>query len=91
MRLAQAPGEGDLWAWTNEFKITLRAYEVPYWEDEAESTAEIGSGGVAAGTFLVEGSGPAEPGVEEFYEFIRGYFHEQESEQEKFFRGVYEE
>lgn len=64
VRLAQAPGEGDLWAWTNEFKITLRAYENPFWEDEAETTAEIGSGGVAAGSFLVEGSGPAEPGVE---------------------------
>lgn len=64
VRLAQAPGEGDLWAWTNEYKITLRAYEVPYWEDEAETTAEIGSGVTAAGSFTVEGSGPAAPGVE---------------------------
>lgn len=27
------PGSGDLWAWTDSFTITFRAYNVPFWQD----------------------------------------------------------
>ena len=30
--LAQAPGAGDLWQWTNEYSIVFRAYGLPYWQ-----------------------------------------------------------
>lgn len=32
--MSQAPGEGDIRAWTNEYTITFRASAVPYWQDE---------------------------------------------------------
>ena len=32
--MSQAPGEGDIRAWTNEYTITFRACAVPYWQDE---------------------------------------------------------
>lgn len=28
------PGSGDMWNWTDEFTITFRAYNVPFWQDE---------------------------------------------------------
>lgn len=37
--LAQAPGAGDMWQWTNEFTMTFRAFSVPYWEDDTETSA----------------------------------------------------
>lgn len=33
--LAQVPGEGDPFAWTNQYTTTFRAYGVPYWQDES--------------------------------------------------------
>ena len=29
---------GDLWRWTDEHQLTFRAYNVPFWQDEAAST-----------------------------------------------------
>lgn len=60
VRLAQAPGEGDLWKWTDDFSITLRAYEVPFWEDEDE-TADAAASGVTSAQKIVQifGSAPA--------------------------------
>lgn len=26
------PGSGDLWAWTDSFRLTFRAYSVPFWQ-----------------------------------------------------------
>ena len=48
--LAQAPGGGDLFNWSNEFTIVFRAYSVPFWADR-EDTVVVGkvtaSGSVA--------------------------------------------
>ena len=38
---AQLPAEGDALAWTNEYSITMRAYGVPYWQSETETSARI--------------------------------------------------
>ena len=27
------PGSGDLWDWTDSFRLTFRAYSVPFWQD----------------------------------------------------------
>ena len=43
--LAQAPGAGDMFNWTNEFSIVFRAYSVPFWESESQT---IVNSGVAA-------------------------------------------
>jgi hypothetical protein len=36
--LAQAPGAGEIYNWTDEFTVLFRAYTVPYWEDSAETS-----------------------------------------------------
>lgn len=65
VRLAQAPGEGNLWEWTRDYTITLRAYEIPYWEDEEAESAEIGTVSMtAAGSFRAGGTAPAGVAVE---------------------------
>ena len=28
------PNSGDIWAWTKDYMITFRAYNVPFWQDE---------------------------------------------------------
>lgn len=33
--LAQAPGAGDMYNWSNEFTMVFRAYSIPFWEDNA--------------------------------------------------------
>ena len=33
------PGSGDMWNWTNEFSITFRAYNVPFWQDDQPAQA----------------------------------------------------
>ena len=35
--LAQAPGGGDMFQWTNEYSIVFRAYGVPYWEAQTDT------------------------------------------------------
>ena len=40
--LAQAPGSGDMFNWTNEFTMVFRAYAVPYWEDTRGTTNSSG-------------------------------------------------
>ena len=56
--LAQAPGEGDLFNWSNEFTIVFRAYRVPYWEDEDLTTAV--SGTAKSGSFPIDVPGNTE-------------------------------
>ena len=56
--LVQAPGEGDLWRWTDEFRITFRAYNVPYWEDSSETTL-VSETGVTSNTSSVTVGGSA--------------------------------
>lgn len=36
------PGSGDMWEWTNEYTITFRAYNVPFWQDEQPGQAVSG-------------------------------------------------
>lgn len=41
------PSSGDMRQWTNEYPITFRAYNVPFWQDEqpAQAVSEIRSSG----------------------------------------------
>ena len=45
---AEIADGGDLWQWTNEYKITFRAYGVPFWQGATPATGAAGgaSGGV---------------------------------------------
>jgi len=47
--LAQAPGAGDMFNWTNEYSMVFRAYSVPYWMDNSETTM---TGSVTAGGII---------------------------------------
>ena len=45
------PGSMDLWDWTDEYTITFRAYNVPFWQDAAATTVKsktLASGSVTA-------------------------------------------
>ena len=50
------PSAGDLWNWTDEFSITLRAYNLPFWQEANPSriTAD-GAGNGWSGSILVGG------------------------------------
>jgi len=37
--LAQAPGPGDMFNWTNEYTMVFRAYGCPYWQDDKATSA----------------------------------------------------
>lgn len=41
------PSAGDAWDWTNEYTITFRAYNVPFWTEETPNQAviDLSSGG----------------------------------------------
>ena len=41
------PDSGDMWNWTDEYVITFRAYNVPFWQEELPNTAgnDLSSGG----------------------------------------------
>ena len=54
--LAQAPGEGSLWDYTKEYQITFRAYDVPFWEDAAANSQEIGTAATGSATVNIGGS-----------------------------------
>ena len=56
--LAQAPGEGDLFRWTNDYALVFRAYQVPYWTDENE--VAVSSSINAGASFPIEVPGSAE-------------------------------
>jgi len=36
------PSSGDLWEWTNDYQITFRAYNVPFWQDALPAQASTG-------------------------------------------------
>lgn len=40
------PSAGDMWNWTDEYTITFRAYNIPFWQDDtaAQVTAEMFTG-----------------------------------------------
>ena len=49
------PGSGDVWAWTNEYTVVFRAYNVPFWQDALPT--QVSSGTVASGTVTIPVSG----------------------------------
>ena len=54
--LAQAPGEGSLWDFTKEFQITFRAYAIPFWEDNTQSSKQIDTDASGETTITTGGS-----------------------------------
>jgi len=56
--LAQAPGGGDMFNWTNEFTMVFRAYAVPYWDDI--TAAAVQSKTASSGSMTLEVPGSAE-------------------------------
>ena len=52
------PGGGDMWEWLNEYTIGLRAYNVPFWQDE--TPAEVKSGIQNSGSFAITVNGNVE-------------------------------
>lgn len=55
--LAQAPGEGDMFNWTNEFTMMFRAYSVPYWTNTAATS--VSSGTKSSGSMVLDMPGNA--------------------------------
>ena len=45
------PGSGDLWEWTAQFTVVFRAYNVPFWTDEAP--AQVAGGIAASGRVVI--------------------------------------
>ena len=50
------PGAGDQYNRTNEYTITFRAHEIPYWEQDPATSAATGTGTSATGSIQVMGS-----------------------------------
>ena len=61
--LVQAPGEGSLWDFSKDFTITFRAYVVPYWEDEIESSVVSGVNTSGSMAIMVPGNTKTEAKV----------------------------
>lgn len=49
------PGSGDLWNWTEEFTITFRAYNVPFWQDANPNAVAVRGVSSWSGTLGVPG------------------------------------
>lgn len=54
--LAQAPGGGDQFAWSNEFTLLFRAYGVPFWYDTTATTKTLTQDDTGTGTITMPGS-----------------------------------
>lgn len=63
---AVVPSSGDLWNWTDEFQITFRANNVPFWQDESPVT--VSGGTAASGSFSVPVSGNTESVLDAVFE-----------------------
>ena len=63
------PSSGDPRAWTDEFTLTFRALNVPFWQDEAETSA---TARVSSGQILLEVPGNAETVLDITAENISG-------------------
>jgi hypothetical protein len=57
--LVQAPGHGDSFNWTNEYTMVFRAYTVPYWVDDANTSVKSKSG-AASGSLTLTMPGTAD-------------------------------
>lgn len=58
--LAQAPGGGDMFNWTNEFTMVFRAYAVPYWDDVTSAAVDNSKKIAMSGSMSLEVPGSAE-------------------------------
>lgn len=54
--LAQAPGGGDQFSWSNEFTMVFRAYGIPFWEDVTATTKTLTQDDAGTDTINVPGS-----------------------------------
>ena len=54
--LAQAPGAGDMFNWTNEFTVVFRAFAVPYWEDTNATSVTSAVASSGSMNIIVPGS-----------------------------------
>ena len=60
------PAGGDMWDWLAEYTITLRAYNVPFWQDETPLKAVSGTN--ASGSLTVEVGGNTESVLDATFE-----------------------
>ena len=58
--LAQAPGGGDMFNWTNEFTMVFRAYAVPYWDDVTAAAVDNSKKIAVSGSMSLVVPGSAE-------------------------------
>ena len=54
--LAQAPGGGDQYSWSNEFTMIFRAYGLPVWEDATATTKTLTQDDEGTDTIAMPGS-----------------------------------
>ncbi len=54
--LAQAPGGGDQFFWSNEFTLVFRAYAVPFWENIQATSQALTQSSTGEGTLTMPGS-----------------------------------
>lgn len=54
--LAQAPGGGDQFLWSNEFTLVFRAYGIPFWEDTTATTKTLAQDDSGTDTITMPGS-----------------------------------
>lgn len=52
------PSSADLWEWTEEFTITFRAHEVPFWQKDTTTTKTLATTDSGSGTITVTGTAP---------------------------------
>jgi hypothetical protein len=62
-------GHQDLWEWTEEYEITLRAYNVPFWQSDLPSQA---SGQMSAGRVWLNVEGDVESPVDVSFQNVSG-------------------
>ena len=62
--LAQAPGEGSLWDYTQEFQMVFRAYTIPYWEDSTANSETLATASKKSKDITIEGSARTQCNVE---------------------------
>ena len=60
------PGSGDMRQWTNEYTITFRAYNVPFWQDELPGQAA--SGIVSSGRIWVPVGGNIQSVMDAYFQ-----------------------
>ncbi len=54
--LAQAPGGGDQFFWSNEFTLVFRAYAIPFWENIQATSQALTQSSTGEGTLTMPGS-----------------------------------